>query len=68
MRFYSSLLTISATMQVAGAHTLDEEHSLAEQVGHQLLGSHHLPMTIMMIAATLGVFYLAYQRLTARKK
>ena len=68
MRVISSLFTIIATMEVAGAHTLDGDHNLAEQVSHQLLGTHHLPVTIALIAIALSALYLAYQRFAARKK
>lgn len=40
------LLALSAT---AGAHTLATDESLALQLGHQVLGLHHLPLTALLL-------------------
>ena len=42
-------LTILAA-PVAQAHTLDPAGGLFTAVGHQLLGLHHLPLTLLIIA------------------
>ena len=44
---------IVATAGVAGAHPLGSEQSLLDQLGHQLLGAHHLPLLLALIVAGL---------------
>lgn len=68
MRLISSLFIIIATMEVAGAHTLDGDHNLAEQLGHQLLGTHHLPVTLILIVAGLTALWMSWQKFTSRNK
>lgn len=68
MRLVSSLFLIIATMEGAGAHTLDGNHNLAEQLGHQLLGTHHLPVTLLLIVAGITALWMSWQKFTNRKK
>lgn len=42
-------LTILAA-PVAQAHTLDPAGGVVTALGHELLGSHHLPLTLLFIA------------------
>ena len=35
---------------VAGAHTLDPSGGLVTAISHELLGVHHLPMTLIVVA------------------
>ncbi len=40
---------------MAVAHTLGNEDGVVVQLGHQLLGLHHLPLTLLLIMAGVGV-------------
>ena len=40
-----------ATAAAAGAHPLGPEQSLFDQLGHQLLGGHHLPLLLLIAVA-----------------
>ena len=42
---------IVATAGVAAAHPLGSEQSLLDQLGHQVLGAHHLPLLLVLIVA-----------------
>ncbi len=48
---------------VAGAHPLGAEQSLLAQLGHQLLGGHHLPLLLITVVAV-----VAASRLLRRKQ
>ena len=48
MKSLLALLTIAGFAGVANAHMLDESRSLFDQIGHQLLGLHHLPMVLVI--------------------
>ena len=39
----------------AGAHTLPETFGVVAQFGHQLLGSHHMPLVLLLLAVGLLV-------------
>ena len=62
MKRLIALLTVFAGS--ASAHTLDAGEGLASQLWHELLGGHHLPLTLLLVAV--GV--LAYRGLRARRK
>ena len=49
MRFLLSLFLLAGFSAVAGAHTLPGDEGLVTQLDHQLLGLHHLPLTILLI-------------------
>lgn len=61
-----SILAVTGIVMagVAGAHPLGAETSLVEQLGHQLLGAHHLPLLLLVTA----VAVLAAGRLLRRKQ
>ena len=56
--------TLVALAGAAGAHPLGPEQSFFDQLGHQLLGAHHLPL--LLVIAVVGVF--AARRLLRRKQ
>ncbi len=66
MRLISGLLIFFGATDILLAHSLDGEHGLAEQVGHQLVGFHHLPLTILLIAAGLVALRTWYEKTAAR--
>ncbi len=48
-RLIFSLLLVSECPGIASAHTLSAEESLLPQLGHQVFGLHHLPLTTLLI-------------------
>ena len=52
------------TAGLAGAHTLGAESGIFDQLGHQLLGAHHLPL--LLLVAVVCVF--AVRRLARRQQ
>jgi hypothetical protein len=68
MRLISSLLIILGATDIAVAHSLDGSHGLAEQVGHQLIGIHHFPLTILLIAAGYIALKTCYRMLAGRER
>ena len=65
MKKLSSVLILFAGLPgVASAHTLAGEEGLITQLQHELLGGHHLPLTIILVVV--GV--IAYRSLRARKR
>jgi len=63
-KLISGLLLFAGLPAVASAHTLADEEGLLTQLQHELLGGHHLPLTILLIVV--GV--LAYRSLRARRR
>jgi len=64
---YKAIALLTLTMGyagAAGAHTLDAGEGLAAQLWHELLGVHHLPLTLLLVV----VGALAYRALRARKR
>ncbi|NIS90392.1 MAG: hypothetical protein GTN98_09985 [Woeseiaceae bacterium] len=49
MKRLLSTLLLTGIAPVAGAHTLDVSGGLLMALGHELLGAHHLPLTILLI-------------------
>ncbi len=60
----SALILFAGLPAVTSAHTLAGDEGLISQLQHELLGGHHLPLTILLVVV--GV--VAYRRLRARKK
>ncbi len=52
-----SLLAVTGIVAagVAGAHPLGPEQSLLDQLGHQLIGAHHLPLLLIAVVAVVAV-------------
>lgn len=40
----------------ASAHVLDGVYGVVAQLGHQLLGWHHLPLTILLVVIGVALF------------
>jgi spore maturation protein SpmA len=55
-------------MNIAVAHTLGSDHSLAERMSHQLLGSHHLPLTILLIVVGVVALWTFYRKVAERNR
>ncbi|MDH3273186.1 MAG: hypothetical protein OEM99_01460 [Gammaproteobacteria bacterium] len=49
MRQLLALFLILGISGIAAAHTLDDKDGLVTQLYHQVLGSHHLPLTMLLI-------------------
>jgi hypothetical protein len=49
MRQLLALILIPGFSGIAAAHTLDDKDGLVTQLYHQVLGSHHLPLTMLLI-------------------
>lgn len=60
-RYAVSLLTIGLA-NIASAHSLDSEHSLVQTLWHQVLGNHHLPYTLGLMACGVAIFLLGRRR------
>ncbi len=60
-RFLTGLLLTTAASS-ASAHTLASEEGLLTQLQHELMGAHHLPVTLLLLA---GGFFVI-RRLTRR--
>ena len=67
MKLISGLIIFIGTAEVAGAHGLDCNAGLADQLSHQVLGLHHLPVTVILIAAGLIMLRIAYGKAAAQK-
>ena len=63
-KLISGLTLFAGLPVVASAHTLAGDEGLIGQLEHQLLGSHHLPLTILLVVV--GV--VAYRSLRSRKR
>lgn len=64
MRLISCLFFIFGATNIAVAHTLGSDHSLAERLSHQVLGSHHLPLTILLIVVGIVALWSYYRKVT----
>jgi len=63
-KLISVLILFAGLPVVASAHTLAGDEGLINQLQHELLGAHHLPLTILLIVV--GV--VAFRSLRARRK
>jgi len=53
MKKYLTLFVLLAMAPVASAHTAPSEDGLVSQLVHQLLGWHHLPLTLLILVVGL---------------
>ena len=63
-KLISGLTLFAGLPVVASAHTLADDEGLFTQLQHELTGTHHLPLTILLIVV--GV--IAYRSLRAHKR
>jgi len=56
MRLILISCLVSGIVGVAGAHSLSADENLPLQLGHQLLGLHHLPMTAILLFAGIVLY------------
>ncbi len=49
MRLISMSFVLLAVSATANAHTLAADESFPLQLGHQILGLHHLPLTALLL-------------------
>lgn len=64
MRKLLSLLLFAGMACVADAHTLTPDDGLPMQLVHQLLGSHHVPITALGIVLGIVAFRIWRRRST----
>lgn len=62
MRKYLTLFVLMAMAPVASAHTAPSEDGLVSQLVHQLLGMHHLPLTVLVLVAGLLALRVWYKK------
>ena len=55
-RLLSSLLLFAGLARVAEAHTLASDDGLPVQLLHQMLGWHHVPITVLSVLVGLLMF------------
>lgn len=55
-RLMTSLVLLAGTSGIALAHNLPGDEGLITQLDHQLLGLHHLPLTILLVIAGIWLF------------
>jgi hypothetical protein len=55
MRIFLGLMLLAGVSRIASAHTLGNEDGVLVQLWHQLLGLHHLPLTVLLIVAGIMV-------------
>jgi hypothetical protein len=65
MRLILSLCLVSGIAGVANTHPLSGDEYLLTQLGHQLLGLHHLPLTAILIFG--GIVLFRFLRKTGRR-
>jgi len=63
-RLITGLIPFIGVSGVASAHTLAGDESVILQLDHQLLGSHHLPLTGLLIVGGIVAFRLWRNRST----
>ena len=55
-RLFTGLILLTGSISLANAHTLPGDEGLVTQLDHQLLGLHHLPLTLLLIAGGILLF------------
>ena len=62
MKRMFSVLLLAGIAPIAGAHTLDG--GLFTALGHELFGSHHLPLTLFLVVVGLVLFRSCKKRVS----
>lgn len=57
MRQLAGLLLFIAFVGTAGAHEVAGDAGILERLGHEVLGLHHLPVTVILV----GVIFTLYR-------
>jgi hypothetical protein len=60
-RIGTSLVLLAGLASTANAHTLAANEGLLLRLDHQLLGLHHLPLTILLVVAGIWLFIRWYR-------
>jgi len=58
MRRLTVTLLAFGLVDIANAHSLDRGHELVDALWHQVIGSHHLPITIGLIASGVVLYFI----------
>ena len=64
MRQLLSVYFLMAVSAAAEAHTLSGDESMPLQLGHQIIGLHHLPLTALLIIG--GIFLIRRSKKAGR--
>ena len=51
MRIPSALVLVFSALEGALAHTLGDNAVLTEELSHQLVGLHHIPLLLLLVVA-----------------
>lgn len=51
MRIPAALVVLLSAFEAAMAHTLGSDSTLSEQLTHQFVGLHHLPLLLLLVVA-----------------
>ena len=62
MRWLVSLCLYITAIATANAHEIAGDASILQRLGHQLVGTHHLPVTIVLIVAVVALYRLHQRR------
>lgn len=60
-RIVTALILLAGLAGIASAHTLAVDEGLLLRLDHQLLGWHHLPLTILLVVAGVWLFRRWYR-------
>jgi len=60
-RIATGLILLTGLAGTASAHTLAIDEGLLLRLDHQLLGLHHLPLTILLVVAGVWLFQRWYR-------
>jgi len=58
MRQQAGLLLLIAFMGTAGAHELAGDAGILERLWHEIIGLHHLPVTVILVSVLFALYLL----------
>jgi len=64
MKKFLTPVLLTALVPVANAHTLAAEEGTPAQLVHQFLGSHHFPVTVLIVVGGILVLRAWYKKST----